>query len=245
MKTAVLKNRLLDLTNRQFKESDWGADSFRGFVERFDDVVAIVPGEHPLAVRLLARDCSGPLVAEGETAAQAPDPGPRFRIRRDLWEAILDHSSGTRYVWDGQRAVPVSDGGLAEEANLLPTLSEEEYQSWRSEFVRARSSENSSAASFLYVWLEKEQPLGMLPSPLRVAWIIELKQRVIERLQAWFKERGIDPPSDLLTDEAPTQDEKVDVEALRELVLATVRGMSRAELESLRLPARVLMRRRD
>lgn len=244
MKTAVLKNRLLDLTERGFNESDWGADSFREFVERFDDVVAIVPEERPLAVRLLVDDRSE-VATEGDAGTRPPDPGPRFRIRKDLWDAVLDYSSGTRYAWDGRRAVALDEGASAERTDLLPTLPEEEFQIWRSEFVRAQSSENSTAASFLYVWLEKEQALQMLPSPLRVAWVVELKRRVIERLQAWFRAKGIETPSDLLTDAAPVRGDRGDVEALRELVLAAVRRMNRAELESLRLPATVLLRSKE
>ena len=41
MTVAVLKNRLLDLTERSFRESDYGASTFLEFVRSHDDILEL------------------------------------------------------------------------------------------------------------------------------------------------------------------------------------------------------------
>lgn len=237
MTTAVLKNRMLDLTDRTFKEADWGAASFRDFVLQFDDVLEDVSGSWPPEVRLRQGVALPPL----QPADPGMDVGANRFIRRDLWKAALDYSSGNRYYWDGQRAVP-SEGEVTSEAKVLPTVTEEELKVWRVEFVQEQSTENTERASLLYGWLERTEPLSQLPTSLRVPWVIELKSRVLTRLKDWFDAEGIPVPADIVTRGEGRRES--DIDALREGVLAAVRSMSRSELEALQLPATVLLRHR-
>lgn len=238
MTTAVLKNRLLDLTDRGFKEADWGAGSFRDFVAQFDDVVVPIPGTHPQEVRLL-----GDLAASSDSASgdESLDLGPGRNIRSDLWDAILDYSSGRKYWWNGERVVS-DEEDAAPQGELLPTLSEEEFKAWRQEFVQVQSRENSEYASFLYGWLERAEPLAQLPTGLRIPWVVELKRRVLTHLEEWFEAKDLPLPPDLVTHSRPKK--RTDTDLLRDQVLAVVRSMSREELESLMLPASALLRAR-
>lgn len=238
MTPAVLKNRILDLTNRTFDQSDWGASSLAEFLRQFDDVVAPVPDSRPPQVTLVQGD-SPP--APQTASAQLRDIGSRRRIRPDLWEAILDYSSGLRYFWDGTRAVKATPEEEAPGMEL-PTLDQSEFSQWRHDFVRRVSANRSADHARLTTWLAKDQPLVALPRPLRTSWVIELKTRVFARLEEWFESKGIAPPDDLLYDEEPDEGTSASVDPLRERVLAAVRGMSREELEALQLPATVLMR---
>ena len=52
MQLSVLKNRLLQRTERRFREADYGADSLAELVRRLPDDLAIAKGRFP-AVRLL------------------------------------------------------------------------------------------------------------------------------------------------------------------------------------------------
>lgn len=238
MTTAVLKNRLLDLTDREFEEADWGAQSFRDFISQFSDVVEAVPGTRPPEVRLLD---DLPLSSDSVRGREPLDLGAGRNIRSDLWNAILDYSSGRKYWWNGERAISEEDAETP--GKLLPTLDEDEFKTWRQEFVQQQSVENSERASLLYGWLERAGPLAELPTSVRIPWVIELKRRVLTRLQAWFEAEDIPLPVDIVTDSQPKK--RTDTEVLRDQVLAVVRSMGREELESLMLPATVLLRPRN
>lgn len=234
MTPAVLKNRLLDATDRTFDESDWNASSFAEFLKQFDDVVAHVPDSRPPQIKLVG--------GESPSAPQEiRDIGSRRRIRPDLWDAILDYSSDLRYFWDGTRAVKVAPDEVATGVEL-PTLDKREFSEWRSDFVRRESANHPSSSPRLVSWLEKDQPLVALLRPLRTSWVIELKMRVFGRLEDWFQAEGIAPPDDLVYDDELAESPDHDSDPLRERVLAAVRAMSREELETLQLPATVLIR---
>ena len=235
MTPAVLKNRLLDATDRTFDESDWNASSFAEFLKQFDDVVIPVPDSRPHQLRLVQGGSS--------SASEIRDIGSRRRIRPDLWDAILDYSSDLRYFWDGTRAVKVAPAEVSAGVEL-PTLDKGEFSEWRREFVRRESANHPGAAAHLASWLEKDQPLVALPRPLRTSWVIELKMRVLGRLEEWFQAKEIAPPDDLVYDDELAERPN-DPDPLRERVLSAVRVMSREELEALQLPATVLMRIKD
>ena len=218
MTTAVLKNRLLDLTKRSFQESDWGASTFREFIEQFEDVVRLNLETRPSEVSLL-----GPSYPDGALAPVGRDIGPQRRIRRDLWEAVLDYGSGNRYVWDGADAQAIPAGAdLPVKGKLLPTLSEEEFKEWRASFVTEQSAKRPEVASLLYGWLERGEPLGVLPTFVRVPWVVDLKLHVLGRLEQWFQREGLSPPEDLVVEE-PSDAGKGDTDVLRERILDAVR----------------------
>jgi len=238
MTAAVLKNRLLDLTERTFDESSWGAETFTGFLAQFGDVVALDLGSHPPEVSLLGEDATSP----SSVRRPLPELGPRRRIRADLWDSVLDYS-GVRYAWDGQRAAPVNEGFAVSSTDLLPSLTREEFKQWRTEFVQRQCEGNPALGPRLNDWLEREQPLAALPAPLRISWVVELKRRVLKRLDSWFEGRGEPlPPGAIVGDESSSPGPEADESALRERVLDAVRTMSRDELEALQLPATILLR---
>jgi len=239
MTPAVLKNRILDATERAFDESEWGASSFAEFLRKFDDVVVPVANSRPPQVILVPQSATG----SQTTGHPVQDIGSKRRIRPDLWEAVLNYSSDLPYYWDGARAVKGALDGVPAEMKL-PTLAKHEFSEWRRDFIAQQSPDQPAVRARLQTWLEKDQPLVALPRSLRTSWVIDLKMRVFKRLDEWFQARGIAPPDDLVYDEE--LDEGPDAaDPLRERVLAAVREMSRGELEALQLPATVLLRLKD
>src|SRR5271157_2021777 len=92
MTIPVLKNRLLLLTNKTFKEADFGATSFRDFLNKIPDTVRVDDNSPPGFVILRS---AAP--ERHERSSQSAFRGER--IRPDLWRAVLDYSSGRKYVW--------------------------------------------------------------------------------------------------------------------------------------------------
>jgi len=125
MAIPVLKNRILQITERKFREADYGAKSFREFLRNAVDLIEIQ--ESPLPGQITLRS-----VATAELPSTEPK-SPQRDIRPDLWEAVLDFSSGTRYIWD------VAEGRARaarqhEEGRQLPTITAEEFDGWRRDF---------------------------------------------------------------------------------------------------------------
>ncbi len=237
MTSAVLKNRILDLTNREFDEADWGADSFRAFLGQFNDILRVDLSKRPMQVTLLEERSAS---IEGSNLSPVLDLGRERQIRRDLWNAVMDFSSGCDYGWDGEKAVPLELDDTSD-ILLLPTLSKEEFEGWREDFVKRQVAEGANA-EMLDRWLQQEGAMKDLPGGLRIKWVVELKGRVLERLQGWFSEKNSQPPSDLVVDEEERGSGDASTEALRELVLATVRAMSADELKALCLPPAAVLR---
>jgi hypothetical protein len=241
MTIAVLKNRILALTQRSFDESAWGASSFREFVAQYPSVVEIDADLRPARVRLLAELDEG--MSPLSPAMRAVGPGRR--VRPDLWEATLDYSSGKTYVWDEGRAVPVSTETAAEAAQQpqLPTVSSEILSEWREEFTKGAEAAGASPTTLaaLEAWRLQGLPDRTLPTPVRRRWNGELKRHIVERLESWFEQHALTPPHDLVSIDAPRQTADANDE-LRQLVIRCVRGMTREELEELRLPPVALLR---
>lgn len=92
MAIPVLKNRLLQITDRKFTEADYGARSFREMLRNMSELIQV--HDTPLPGHVTLRSAA--------TADLPADDSkvPQREIRPDLWDAMLDFSSGTRYVWD-------------------------------------------------------------------------------------------------------------------------------------------------
>jgi hypothetical protein len=248
MSLAVLKNRILDLTRREFDERDWGAENIREFASLFPAVANLDLATKPASVTLLG-DLPGQVV---ESELPLPVPGTRaeWRIRKDLWDAILDGRSGSVYVWDNERAVPVPPDAWSDDdpRPRLPTVGRDEMLGWRSAFRdnEAASATDPSVREALDHWLQSWLTAAALPHRIRIRWIIELKRRVRERLEAWFDERGIHRPRDYIeVANKASPAEASETERLRDLVVRCVRAMTREELDELRLPPSVLLRVRS
>ena len=111
MSVAVLKNRILDLTERRFKESDYGASTFGEFVRNHDDILALDATQRPPVA-----------ILKGVTPASAGASEARgTRVRSDLWQAVLDFSSGEEYIWDDGEDVAKRASDARSSGPVLPT----------------------------------------------------------------------------------------------------------------------------
>jgi hypothetical protein len=236
MTLAVLKNRLLDQTDRSFREQDYGARTMAELVRRYPDLVLLDDGTSPPSVRLL----------EGEAATIEAAPANRDRIRSDLWTSVVDYRSGRVYVWDGIAAIPVdADADTATLDSILPTLSAAELDGWKSEFlasVDAAIQDDPDMTAQTRAWLERRLGTAHLPASLRTPWNQEFKRRVIDRLTAWFAEQKLSAPKSLLQSRPSGRDRSVGADTLRQLILRCVRVMTEDELRQLSLPPSAVLR---
>src|SRR5689334_17183736 len=78
MRSAVLKNRLLSLTDHRFREADYGARTFGEFLALFPDLIEVDHSSKP------------PLVSfRGDIGtSHLATPARPARVRPDLWDAI-------------------------------------------------------------------------------------------------------------------------------------------------------------
>jgi hypothetical protein len=240
MSVAVLKNRILDLSNRAFDEAAFGAASFREWLALFEDVLEIDATRRPAWVRLI--DAHG--VAESSVAPTPPALvlPPRWRIRSDLWRAVTDLGADGDWYWDGEAAFFHPDAlEDAEGAHELPTLTSDDLRALRSAFAhRLRGPDRTSEP--LQRWVSELLPDSVLPAHLRGQWVAALKLGVLRRLRTWFDAQDLRAPADLVEESTrgPSRDDPLD--DLRSLVMKCVRVMTRSELEELRLSPSVLLR---
>ncbi|MFN7922388.1 MAG: hypothetical protein U0Q16_19955 [Bryobacteraceae bacterium] len=227
MRSPVLKNRLLMLTANKFKEADFGAASFRDFVNKAGDIVRIDETAQPPFIILKAEEPSG---AEGKVRHSVRGN----QVRSDLWRAILDYSSGLKYVWDASeqcaRPARPEDTGP-----MIPTISQAELDQWRAEFLSLHPERGGADASRAEEWRQNRLPTAALPQMLRPVWNSHLKRKVAGRLQEWFTTNSIAPPA--ITAPPPQESASLSdqVESLREFVLDCVKAMSKEELLDLRI----------
>ena len=263
MTSAVLKNRLLDITERQFSEARYGTSSFISLVRRVPDLLDIVEDNPPFTLRIKEPIASlsdadvGESSEEGVVLAGTPKhPSPpggdwkRIRIRDDLWRGIIDYDSGDTYVLDPEtghvRPIESSDAELP----VAPTATQEVISSWREEFTESLPlSIRSKFADELRTWMDHGGRQTDLPRSVRGRWVAFLKRKVSNRLEKWFDALGKPLPSDtLLVSETgglpPSEaiDEVVRTRQLRDLIIRAVQTMSYDELAQISVPAFVLLR---
>jgi hypothetical protein len=233
MTIPVLKNRLLLLTKNTFKEADFGATSFRDFLSKVPDIVRVDETPPPGFVIL---------------KSAAPERWERLsankfrgqRIRADLWRAVLDYSSGRRYVWDISQQVARS-GSLDEEGLVLPTISAVDLEEWRAEFVASHKPPDAEVAKLVEEWCRNRLPTAGLPAPMRPVWNNYLKRKVEQRLQHWFGSNSIKAPAIMEEGQGSGASDQ-QVEALREFIVGCVKIMSNKELLELRISPVTAMR---
>lgn len=245
MTTAVLKNRILDATDRTFKERDYGVSTILEFVHLFPDLLSVDSASTPPLVTLTATESlPEPSSSEHEEATHRRNP----RVRPDLWRAIVDYRSENSYVWDTvARIARVAD---AEDANpKLPTLSSDTVARMRVKFAEEVKA-TGITEQILNEWLERNYSNKFLPSPLRGQWAGFFRQEVLDRIRRFFDENELTLPDDLLTEE-PRQPAKAvnssvsndtELTRLRALVQRCVAVMTKEELTDLRLSPSVMAR---
>ena len=165
-------------------------------------------------------------------------------IRPDLWNAVLDYSSGKLYVWDGQSAIVAANE--QDPRPRLPTIAGDDFQRWKSDFA-ARYRADPTLEPRVASWSANNLPTAALPKQLRGPWNAALKQHVRERLERWFAERESENrPADLVVpsaQETPSDSpEQHRLEVVRALMAECVYGMSWKELSELKIPATALAR---
>lgn len=241
MTTAVLKNRLLDLTDGAFHEGDWGATTVADFVGQFAGIVDLDRSTRPPTVRLKETQA----VAVGESSPLLP-LGPRRSIRPDLWRAVLDFTGDERYVWDGEAAIPVAGEEVAGDDSrpALPTLTREEFEAWRAAFVASHDRVPPPARAALEAWRDEGLGTSSLPARFRNLWTAEIKRQVLERLVVWFREQHLELPEDVVATREAQGRHDNGVANLREFVIRCVQAMTQEELETLALPAGAMARTR-
>jgi hypothetical protein len=263
MTSAVLKNRLLSLTKKEFSQERYGSPSFINLVRRIPDLLEIIDDQPPFRVKIKA-DITGPGVSEilseepaGEIAiAEATPERPprtgwhRIRVRDDLWRSILDYSSGSTYILDDNAGIARPEEPTDSNLPKIPTVSREQLRSWRQEFVQSLAEPiKTRFADELQVWISHGGHQTDLPRPVRNQWVEFLKIKVSGRLTDWFKSQDKTPPDDMLQvsrihDVLPNEaiDEAVETRQLRDFITRAVRTMTREELAAIMLPASVLLR---
>jgi hypothetical protein len=239
MTDAVLKNRILGATGRAFDESSFGARTFREFLQRYGELITIDTTTRPPTVAL--KDPNAFLATQTASVEDS-----RTRVRRDLWMAVLDFSSGLVYVLDDEIAVgiPSETYDNAAHGPRMPTIDADTLGAWRTAFVGEHTDRRTpdDVRDRLGGWSEDgTRGDWMVPQPLRRAWNAELKLRVVETLTTWFSENGLPMPDNALETRSAGGDTGY-VEQLRALAVRVVRAMTQAELEELRLPAAALLR---
>jgi OST-HTH/LOTUS domain len=232
MTSAVLKNRLLDMTERRFDERRYGYDRFSDLLRALQDVLSVDWERKPPSVSLRSE------TSEAEVGA---------RLKRDLWQAVMDYSSGLEYVWDTNtgRARPRQQ----EERDLpaLPTISREELAAWRREFAKslAQVGPQQEINDRIRHWAEAGLSTSALPREVRGEWNRTLRERAAARLRSWFQDQHLAiPPGFIVVGSGPMTTDLADdsLEAEREFVLTAIEAMSADELRGLLLPARAAFR---
>jgi hypothetical protein len=248
MTTAVLKNRLLDLTDRDFSESQFGARDMVAFVRAMPDLLDLTPTEDGPAIVEL-RD---PALVDGlpplptGSGEQAQGVRGRERLRPDLWRAAMDWGGERSYVLDGGRVRVKAEGD--ERLPVFEPVTEADFLAWKEAFVqRELETADPSSAELLQTWRSMAGPSRILGKKLQDRWMSHLRHQVAARVDSWFSQHGEASPDDLFVGpltgpsgvrESGTFDEPAGEDRrLKEFVLRCVHAMTAAELRALSIPA--------
>lgn len=245
MTGGVLKNRILSLTNGEFRESDYGAETFSDLLSTLPDLVTVDANRRPAVVTLIDASSADSSIPEksnaatsGEQGRSSEPPSADDRVRPDLWRAVLDFKSGNVYVWKRGDAWATEKPDPGD--RVLPTLTPAEMKRWRSEFASSvRKNQSVNDAARLEEWVESSGRTSLLPTRLRPVWNGFLKLRVWERLNDWF---STDPnPPDVLLHGTTGSGVPGETD-LRGFLLRAISHMSSDELAQVQLPASAVRR---
>ena len=121
MDVGVLKNRILNVTNGGFRESDYGCTAFMEFVRSHSDFLELDETGWPPSVTLKG-------VHEATELASEP---VRKQVRPDLWRAVMDFSGGRQYVWAVDEGVAKPVGDSVADGPAMPTITVEQFTKWK------------------------------------------------------------------------------------------------------------------
>lgn len=249
MTLAVLKNRLLQLSDKHFSEADYGFQSFAEFARQFPELISIDWSAKPPMVELVESFESLTFTLPIDKESTLSEESTGARIRSDLWQAVMNYSVGSKFIWDPvEQVARTTDDPNA--SPLLPTIDANTLAQWRADFSANSEPEikdDTQAIEKLRHWKERGLGTWALPSPLQGKWNNWLKSHVRRRLQQWFDEHRLPLPPDVLTRYSPskainTERRDTSTKLLRQLILDCVEVMTIEELSELRLPPAVLLR---
>ncbi len=229
MSVAVLKNRMLALSGDAFSEKRHNASSFLQFLRSNSDLILLDASAFPPIAQLRIPDSDPP---------SDPINPVRDSVPGDIWRAILDYSSDTRYVWDKalERARPAQPG---ESLPQLPTITRERLIEWKTGFAEEQVGLDETEKGRVYTWAKENLATRSLPARLRGPWNHKLKAHVQKRFGDFAEEHSLAVPSKRVTEQPDP-----DVERLRHLLHECIKVMTGAELRELRLPPDIPLRAR-
>jgi hypothetical protein len=241
MTLPVLKNRLLQLTDRKFNEQAYGFGSFRELIRRAAaDVVSLNEETRPATVTLRKRP---------------PEAAARRRVRPDIWRAVLDYSSGQRYVWDQSAGLAIATTDPNDTRPRIPTVNAATIEDWRIQFLeRTIPLLDDPEKERLQKWQTDGFTTSALPGQLRVSWNELLKRQVRDVWNTWVSANGIDVDADVPQVEGPplAGDTGVLLKEgpstygrhgdLRRFLLACIERMTDDELIQITIPIQIMVR---
>ena len=237
MTTAVLKNRLLALTDGTFDEAEYGASNFTEFVLQNQSILSLDRSVFPPLVELIETTSISHPPADVAVAESG------YRIRSDLWRAVLDYSSGTQYVWDvaASLAIPADKN---DNERTIPTATQSVQRKWREAFRNTiEGTTNAEEESQINSWIDRHLAASHLPDRLMAKWNDCFREHVRNHLLNWFSESDLNPPDDLISPFKRKSDVlSPETEGLREFVLSVIRTMTHEELTRLLLPPAAVLR---
>lgn len=236
MTTAVLKNRILQATAREFDERDYGVDSIIDAIRLIPDLVELDETTRPPRVTLLLEAADEAMKDPANHSQPVTSAG---RVRPDLWNAVLDYSSPGAFVWDGAKAIRVQEDEVGDRPRF-PTISSEDMAQWRENFAAQNLDRN------LDDWAARGLGTLALPADLRKPWNQIIKANTLSILSDWFEKQSLELPADLLASSAlkdPNPDH-ADAEELRRFLMRCVAVMKPGELKAVQIPASVAFRAR-
>jgi len=237
MTTAVLKNRLLQMTEHRFDENALGFSSLGDLLTQFPELIRLDHTTRPTTVVFLGE-------AASPVSRQLTPSSPQMRIREDLWNAALNYSAGHDWVWDRTAREARAPREGEPEGLVMPTLSRDEVAGLRDAFA-SEISDSATGRDLERVerWRGQGLGTGALPAAVRGRWNDYVKSAVVARLTEWFGQYDIPLPNDFLRADVGSMHQTDDELArLRALVIDCVRSMTLAELASLDLPAGAVFR---
>lgn len=204
MSLSVLKNRLLQLTNRQFTPLEYGAIDLKDLLERLAPRLILLREKGQIFAELRDVRTVGAMSAarrpdriakQTPLVEAAPHVSESGRIRGDLWIAMVDYTSGRRYVWDDTQGV-ARQADSEDPRPLFPTISADEFDRWRLEFLEGADAGLDAADRILAErWRTQRLSTANLPAALQQRWNAEITRRVRQRLHMFFGARLVSAAS--------------------------------------------------